>query len=250
MKKFKKAALSLSGVVMAAVIAAGLMNTGLFRGANTAYADTTDMGQINVSGAGSINVDPDVAYVSLGVSTQDASPKAALDANNKLIAAVIAAVKKAGIADKDIRTDGFSMYPNYDYSKSTQVVTGYAVSNNVNVTIRDITKVGDVLGVATDAGANVAGSVQFSVLDSSAAYNQALAMAIDNAKGKAQTIAKALGITIGVPASVTETNNGYATPMYTAALNSASADAGGSVPVQTGKLTITANVAVTYEYAK
>ncbi|MCL2351972.1 MAG: SIMPL domain-containing protein [Firmicutes bacterium] len=261
MKNFKPAVLAVAGLSAATLLGVGLMNMGILKpggagASNAVYAAETSAapgagkGEINVSGTGSVNINPDVAYMSLGVSTQNADAKDAMDENSRLIAAVIGAVKAAGVAEKDIRTDGFSMYPTYDYSNGVNNITGYSVSNNVTVTVRDIASVGAVLGAAADAGANVAGGVQFGVLDNSAAYNDALALAIENAAGKARTIAKSLNLSIGSPVSVTESSGGYPAPLYTGALNSSVANAAGNVPVQTGKLTVTANVSVTYEYAR
>ena len=219
--------------------------------ANAANGQSDSNGSISVSGTGAINVNPDVAYISLGVSTKGVDPKATLEANNRAIAAVISAVREKGIAEKDIRTTDFNMYPDYNngYDREGERASGYTVSNNLSVVVRDINIVGDVLGVAANAGANVSGGVQFGLLDNSAAYNEALVLAIESAVGKAQAIAGALGKSIGSPTSVTESVNYYA-PYYAAAENMAMDSAGGGVPMQTGKLTVTANVQMVYEFAR
>ena len=225
-----------------------------FQASNAAYAansDSVGKGEISVSGTGAINVNPDVAYVSLGVSIRGTDLKVALDENNRAIAAVISAVRAKGVAEKDIRTTEFNIYPDfsYGYDKNEEQIRGYTVSNNVSVVIRDIATVGEILGVAANAGANVSGGAQFGLLNNSAAYNEALVLAIKNAVGKAEAIAGALGKQIGSPSSVTETANYYAP--YHAAVENLSMDAAtGNVPVQTGKLTVTANVQMVYEYAK
>ena len=225
-----------------------------FQPSNAAYAasiKSEGSGEISVSGTGAINVNPDVAYVSLGVSIRGTDLKAALDENNRAIGAVISAVRAKGVAEKDIRTTDFNIYPdyNYGYEKYEEQIRGYTVSNNVSVVIRDIATVGDILGAAANAGANVSGGVQFGLLDNSAAYNEALVLAIKNAVGKAEAIAGALGKSIGSPSSVTEIANYYAP--YHAAVENLSMDAAvGNVPVQTGKLTVTANVQMVYEYGK
>ena len=221
---------------------------------NAAYAvnsENNGSSGISVSGAGSINVNPDVAYISLGVSTQGTDPKAVLDENNRSIATVISAVREKGVADKDIRTTDFNMRPDYGYGfeKDGEKIFGYTVTNNVSIVVRDIAAVGDIIGAAADAGANVSGGVQFGLLDNSAAYNDALALAIENAAGKAYAIAGALNKTLGNPSSVTETVN-YYSPYYAAAANFTVDAAVGSVPVQTGKLTITANVQMVYDISK
>ena len=210
-----------------------------------------DSNEITVSGAGAINVNPDVAYVSLGVNTKGIDPKAALEENNRLIATVIVAIREKGVAEKDIRTTDFNMYPEYyyGYEKEGEQLRGYTISNTVSVVVRDITAVGDVLGAAANAGANVSGGVQFGLLNNSAAYNEALVLAIENAAGKAEAIAGALGKAIGSPSSVVETGN-YYSPYYAAAENLSHDAMVGNVPVQTGKLTISANVQMVYEFIK
>jgi len=226
-----------------------------FQPPNAAYAANSDSGgsrgDINVSGAGTINVNPDVAYISLGVNTKGTDPKAALEENNRIIAAVISAVREKDVAEKDIRTTDFNIYPdyNYGYDKYEEQVRGYTVSNNVSIVIRNIAAVGDVLGAAANAGANAYSGVQFGLLDNSAAYNEALELALKNAIGKAEAIAGALGKRLGSPSSVTETIN-YYSPYHAAAENLSVDAAVGSVPVQTGKLTVTANVQMVYEFAK
>lgn len=220
---------------------------------NAVYAADNAGGEITVNGTGTVNVNPDVAYISLGVNTVGRDPKTVLEENNQLIAKVIGTLRGLGIADRDIRTTDFNMYPRYDYSvvakDDTERITGYTVSNNVSVVIRDIATVGSVLGAAADAGANVSGGVQFGLLDNSAAYNEALVLAIENAAGKAKAVAGALGKAIGSPSSVTE-SGGYAAPFTAREANFAVSDSAGSVPVQSGKLTVTANVQMVYAYTR
>lgn len=242
MKSRKIVALAIAGVLLLAGMGVPSVKQ--------AYAAEPNLGEITVSGTGSVSMVPDVAYVTLGVNTQDASPKTAQEKNNRLIEKVINAVIGMGIAEKDIKTTNFYMYPNYDYNKGSEAIVGYTVSNTVTVTVRDINKVGDVLGTAADAGANVSSGVQFSLLDSTAAYNEALVLAMENASAKAKTIAGALGKSIGNPASVSESGGNYM-PVYTG-LQKAAMDtaAGASVPVQAGELTVSATVQVVYEYAR
>jgi uncharacterized protein YggE len=261
MKKTKLIALTLSGALVVVLATVGVLtlfspsdvNTGFPPPSVAQAAGNTGGGgsEISVSGAGSINVNPDVAYISLGVSTKGVEPKAALEENNRLIAAVIKVIREKGVAEKDIRTTDFNMYPdyNYDYGKDGGQIRGYTVSNNVSIVVRDISSVGDVLGAAANAGANISGGVQFGLLDNSAAYNEALVLAIRNAVGKAEAIAGALGKSIGSPSSVSETAN-YYTPYLAAAENMSRDAAAGGVPVQTGKLTVTANVQMVYEFSK
>jgi len=258
MKKTRLIVIAACGLLIIALAVIGA-NT-LLRSPEEAVADTVyaaendnasdNTGEISVSGAGSVNVNPDVAYVALGVTTKNADPKVALDENNQLIASVIDAVKGLGIVEKDIRTTDFNMYPdyNYAYEKGENQVTGYTVYNNVSVVVRDVSIVGEVLGTAANAGANISGGVQFGLLDNSSAYNEALVLAIQNASGKADAVAGALGKTVSSPSLVTESVNYYSAYSATAQ-NLAMEAAAGDVPIQTGKLTVTANVQMTYKYS-
>ena len=206
-------------------------------------------GTIGVTGTGSVKVKPDIAYVNVGVQTENTDAKAAQADNNTKIQAVVAKMKELGIADTDIKTNGYSMYPRYDYSNpaSAGKITGYTVHNSVSLTLRDINKVGETVDAAVAAGANMNNSIQFSVADTTAYYTQALTLAIANAKSKGTVIASAIGKTIGTPLSISE-NGGYYAPIAYAEAAMGMKDAGASMPVQTGELEITATVSVVYAY--
>ena len=204
---------------------------------------------ISVSGAGEINMAPDIATVNLGVVTENRDAQEAMRENNETIEAVLAAVRALGIDNDDIRTVNFSMNPIRDWSMNVSRIVGYSVTNTVRVTVRDIDMVGTVLGAGATAGATVSQGVQFSISDSSVAYNQALALAVQNAQGKAAALATALGRNVGAVISVTESGGHHmpvmwadmAMPVPTAAM---SADM--IVPIETGDLTVRANVQIVF----
>ncbi len=241
----KKSFLRVSMLVVSAIIFLAAA------GPQKIYAAEPGKSEISVSGSGSINVNPDVAYVSLGVSTQDASAKTALENNNTIMENVVSAIKEMGIAERDIRTTNFTMYESYDYMvvSGRDKATGYTVNNGLTVVVRDIDQLGDLLGVAADAGANSFSGIEFSLLDNASVYKEALALAVQEAAGKAEAIAAALGGTLDGAVTVTESNN-YYSPVYAGALNSSVSFDAASVPVQAGKLTVTANVQVSYGFTK
>ncbi|MDR1665049.1 MAG: SIMPL domain-containing protein [Clostridiales bacterium] len=244
----KKTRFTLMPAALSVIFAASF----LLLAPSRAYAAEDSGGSITVSGTGSVNINPDVAYASLGVSTHEANAKTAMSANNTLMEKVIAALEGLGIAERDIRTTGFTMNPSYDYSNvgGRERITGYHVSNQLTVVVRDISIIGDVLGEAAEAGANIFNNVEFAVLDESAAYNEALALAMENAGGKAQALADTLGKT-ATPVSVSENSySSYYTPIEAGFLNTATNMADGSVPMQSGKRTVTAAVTVIYEFVK
>ncbi len=222
-----------------------ILTLGLCAGA---LASDDDDHKITVMGNATIKVKPDVAYVTLGVQTEAKDAKTAQSDNTNTMNDVIEAIKGVGIADKDIKTDGFYINPNYNYE--TQQTTGYSASNSVTVTLRDIGQLSTVIDAAIDAGANNANSVSFNVSEPSPHYAQALKDAVADAKTRGEAIAEALGVKLSLPLEVAEQNNdewyGSAMGNY----NSVGAgDAGGeSTPIQSGEIEITARVQVTYGY--
>ena len=220
----------------------------------TAYAAViptiVDRGTINVSGEAAVYLEPDVANISLGVETQYASPLEAQQRNSAIMADVIAAIRALGVDETDIQTARFFMHPVQDWSEGMGRTVGYMVSNHVNITVRDLDNVGAVLAAATGAGANAASSISFGLLDSSTAYNEALALAIADATSKAQTIAQALGVNLGSAMHVSESSFMSIRPFPAAraemAFDAMGIAAAGAPPVQGGELAVTAQVQITF----
>ncbi|HOQ17165.1 MAG TPA: SIMPL domain-containing protein [Defluviitaleaceae bacterium] len=207
----------------------------------------TGINKITVRGEGVIKVKPDMAYITLGVRTENKDAKQAQKENANKMNQVIAAVKNMGIDEKDIQTSGYSVYPQYDYeSKTGERIVGYTVTNTISVTVRDISKVGELLDLAVKEGANLSGGIQFSVSDTEKYYNEALKQAIKNAQGKAAAIGEALGVVIKAPVSVVETSYGGRSVVY-ADEESFKTNAV-STPVEIGEMDINAIVEVIYQY--
>jgi len=205
--------------------------------------------RIVVSGEGSVSVRPDYAQVRSGVTTRAKTVKEAVDANSKLMAAVIAALKDAGIADRDIQTSRFSIQPVYapQEPRTEPRLTGYSVSNQVTVTIREIGKVGDVLDRAIAAGATDAGNIAFLVSDPSKALDQAREAAVADARRKAEVYAKASGVRLGRVEWITEEAVG-GPPMPMLAQRAAPGAA--PVPIATGEDTLRARITVGFDIAR
>jgi len=205
---------------------------------------------ITVNGTGAVSIAPDIATINLGVSTQHDNPQRALADNSRQTTAVIAAVRALGIDDDDIRTSNFFIDPVFGFDWVE--ITGYRVTNTITVTLRDIDKIGDVLGAGVAAGANVSHGISFGVADSTAAYNQALALAIQNAQGRAQAMATALDTRITGLVSVIEVS-GWHMPVsrahFGAGMMVAEMDAVAGVPIEAGDLIVTANVQIIYAIA-
>lgn len=212
-------------------------------GLGAAATDPNGAKGIVVVGTGTARVTPDVAFVTVGVRTRGQTAKEAQDANNKTMAAVLAQVKALRIAEQDIQTSGINLSP---VIQRENVVSGYEATNVVTVRVQDVSQAGPVLDAAVAGGANVAGSVRFGLKDPSGATRQALDAAAKDAQGKAEAIAKALGVQIKSVESAVEEEVGG--PRVAEAMNLDAASAAAPVPVQPGELSVTARLRVTYAY--
>lgn len=227
-----------------------VMTIGLYFSSPAKAADTTDNRRtLNVSGQAKVNASPDIAYIDLGVITEDKDAKTAQKANAASMDKVISAIKAAGVKAEDIKTINYSIYPKYEYNKDGGVsnIVGYTVNNTVHVTVRDLAKTGDLIDAATDSGVNVSSSISFGLKNYEDYYNEALKNAVLAAKKKASTMAGALGVTLKAPISVNE-GGGYSPLMNYAAYDMKAEMAGAATPIQAGSLEITANVNIVYEY--
>ena len=153
---------------------------------------------IIVTGEGSISAAPDYAEITAGVTTKAKTAKEATDANAKLMAAVIAALRDAGIAQKDIATTRFSVQPVYATQQNAEPkLTGFSASNQVAVTIRQIDKVGEIADRMVAAGVTNIGNLVFLHSDTSKLLDQAREAAVADARRKAELYARASGVGLG-----------------------------------------------------
>jgi uncharacterized protein YggE len=160
---------------------------------------------VSVTGTGHATLVPDRFTFTVGVQTQAPTVEEAVNANNAKIAAAVAALKKAGATDAEVRTAGFSIYPQQDYSQGQMPrLLGYQVSNSVTVTKKQIGEAGRLLQVAIAAGVNTAGGIQFEVSDPTRGRDQGLKAAFDDARAKAALLASAAGRTLGRAIAITE----------------------------------------------
>jgi len=204
---------------------------------------------IAVTGEGKITVVPDMATVSLGVTLEKPTAKAARDAAAESMTQVIAALKNLGIDDKDIATSTVSLNPVYDYSVngSNPKIRGYQLNNIVTVTVRDLDKLSDVLDDTVISGATTMNGITFDVADRTAAESQAREAAVKDARAKADTLANGVGVKITGVSSMSETENGpiwYAREAAAPVAAGAAADT--STPVMPGTTDVTIDVQVSF----
>jgi uncharacterized protein len=199
---------------------------------------------ITVTGTGMVTLTPDIAYIYIGVQTEDASATVAMDQNNTQAQAVIEVIKSFGVEDKDIQTTDFSIYPNPVYDENyNQVGTTYVVNNNVYVTMRDLEQLGDLLDGAIRSGATTVNGISFDVADKTEAISQARLAAVEDARRQADELTSATDVKIGEVQSISYYDS---TPYIS--LNYARADYAGasSVPVQSGSMQVTTTVTIVY----
>jgi uncharacterized protein YggE len=237
------ATLRLLGFALLALV--GIALTGVAR---AQQAPSASDGRVVVIGEGSVSVAPDYAQIGGGVTTRGKSVKEATDANSKLMLAVTSALVDAGIAQKDIQTSRFSIQPIYvtPDPHGEAKLSGYSVSNQLNVTIRDIGKVGDVLDRLIAAGVTNVGNVEFLHADPSKILDQAREAAVADAKRKAEIYAKASGLKLGRVIWITESPD-YAPPMPMMAKMSGGMPA--PVPISAGEDSLSVRITVGFETA-
>jgi uncharacterized protein YggE len=169
--------------------------------------------------------------------------------NNRRVAAVIAALKKAGAQDKDIQTSQFSIYPQQDYKEGRLPrIVGYQVSNNITVRSEKVGDVGRLLGVAVSAGVNHASSINFEVSDPSRGRDQGMRAAFDDARAKATLLAQAAGRTLGPALMISEGTQHQQPPMPMATQRAMAMEGriAGDVPVESGMQELSFMVTVTF----
>jgi uncharacterized protein YggE len=203
---------------------------------------------ISVTGEGKVQVKPDIAVATLGVETHNAEVGPAVDENIANAQAIMDALKAAGVAEKDIQTANFSVYSQeqFDVSGRPTGERTYVVTNTVAFTVRDIPQLGKILGAALKAGANSVGGVTFDVEDPSAPMSEARAKAMADARARAEVLAKAAGVTLGAPTSISESVGVPVVNLQMEKAPSAMGGGGGNVPVSAGMLSVTDSVSVTY----
>ena len=235
-------ALALGAAIVA--IAALSVRTGPVSGAPTT-TDTTNLHTITVSATGKITVVPDVARVNVGVTLTKPSVKAARAAAAQAMTSVIAGIKALGIDDKDIQTTGLNLNAQYANGSSTRIV-GYQISEQLQITVRDLDKAGDVVDTAVAKGATDLNGVWFEVSDPEKAQNDARAAAMASAEASAKALATGGHVTLGSVVSISDATPTFQ-PNYQFGRMAAAPVADVATPVQPGSQDVTSTVTVVYE---
>lgn len=203
---------------------------------------------LKLEGTGILRTSPDIASAFLGVVTEKKELSEAQKENSAVMDKVIASLIKLGIPEKDIKTESYSITPEYDFVEGKQIFRGYRVNNNLRVMIRNINEVGRVIDTAVANGANAVYNVNFSLLNRSEIYKRALNLAIRDAVEKAKSIENTLRVKVDeVPVEIVELSNidrAGIEGLYAMKAPASSTD------IKSGELEVTAKVQTVFNYRK
>ena len=213
------------------------------------YAVPTDGTLLSVSANAEASRVPDVATISAGVVTQAVDGNAAMRQNAEQMAKVMAAIKAAGIADKDIQTSGINLSPQYRYVENeAPKITGFQASKTVNLKVRDITKLGKVLDALAAQGSNQINGPSFQIDQPEPVYDEARLAALKKAQARAETYAKSLGLKVRRIVSISEGGGGNFQPVPMMAMRAKSAEM--DTQVSPGETTLSVNLDVVFELGR
>ena len=200
---------------------------------------------MSVSGSGRVTVVPDIATINIGVRTEADLVTDALDGNTAQANAISQVLQDLGVAEEDIQTSNFNIYPSERYDPMTGQVEGryFVVENTVNVKVGDLSILGEVLSAVVEAGANNIYGINFNVEDREVSVAEARQLAIEDAQAKAEAIADAAGVQLGEIINI-NVSSGSTPITYYDAKGGAYSEA--AVPIAAGTLTISMECNITY----
>ena len=221
---------------LAAVITAGTLL------AAPALAQTALPAAISVTGEATVSAAPDLAQIEAGVTSEAKTAREVSEANNAAMGKVLLALKGAGIAEKDFQTSRLSLQPQSAANHpGPSAIVGYRASNRVTIRLRDVTKLANVIDTLVGAGANDIGGINFMVSNASKLLDEAREQAVADARRKAEIYAKAAGVTLGAPLSISEEGSPGPMPYRKMAVGMAA-----SAPVAQGEETLQVTVSVSW----
>ncbi len=237
----------LSLVLIALVV--GLLALACGSDKTTIVTSPTTQRGITVMGHGEVQAPPDTGFFQVGVQVRAATVAAARDAASKAADAVTKSLKANGIADADIRTTNYSINPEFDYRATTPKLTGYVVMNTVEVKVRKVDTFSKVIDDATAAGGDSVQvqSVRFDVADNSKLLDQARQAAVDDARKKAEQLAKLGGGSLGKPISISETQSSRPQPVVADYAGGEPSKTALAVPISPGSGTVTVDISATWD---
>jgi uncharacterized protein YggE len=215
----------------------------------TVPAGPTDATYLSVSAQAESSRVPDVATLSVGVVTQAADGNAAMRQNATQMSKVVAGIKSAGIADRDVQTSAVNLSPQYRYAENEPPkITGYQASNTVSIKVRDIARLGEVLDALAAQGANQINGPSFEIDEPEPVYDEARLKALTKAQARAKTYADALNLRVRRIVSISEGGGNGFQPMPMKAM--AMMDRQESTPIAPGENSVSVNLDVVFELGR
>ena len=214
---------------------------------NSIQPETT----LSISAEGSVEAEPDLAYITTGVRTEAKTAAEALSENATRMNALFDVLEEAGIAERDIQTSNFSLNPKYDYpERRAPRLVGFEVSNQVTVRVRDLDELGGILDTVVEAGGNAFGGLSFAVEDDSDLRDEARKLAMKNAVARAKLYADAADYKIARIVTISEGGSYSPQPMKMQARMQMDMAESAPSPVAGGELSFRASVNVVFELEK
>lgn len=215
--------------------------------ASPALAQTAAPRTLSMTGHGEVKAAPDLVEITAGVNTAAATAAQALAANTARMKTVFAALTRLGVPEKNIQTANFSLSPQYANGANNEPprLTGYQANNSVSVRLDDVSRLGTTLDALVTAGANQMNGIGFSIKDPAPMLATAREQAVADARARAQTYARAAGVTLGPILSISEGGGEAPRPMYRMVPQFQVATA--RVPVAVGEESVDADVSIVWE---
>ncbi len=209
---------------------------------------TTKSTELSVVGEGKVEVVPDTAYMTAGITIDNKSTvKEVSNELNKINNKIINELKNLGIDKKNIKTSNYSIYPNYKYDNSINSINGYNGNTTIEIKIKDVNKTSEIMEIVTTSGANTIHGIRFSIDQPEKYREQARNKAIENAKDQAQKIAKNLGIKLGKVVNIVESAGNQPIPFYKTMTEGMGSAGGGGPNIEEGTQIITSVITLYFE---
>lgn len=205
---------------------------------------------LNLAAYGEVKAEPDMASITVGVVTEAPTAVGAMDQNRSRMNQVVGALRRAGVAEKDIQTSNISLNPQYVYAPNEQPkLTGYQATNQVTIIVNDLARLGAAIDATVSAGANNVQGISFGLKDPTAAENQARQKAVRALQAKADLYAQATGLRVGRLVTLSE-GGGYAAPPPMPVMVQARAEKFDATSVSPGQLSVRVDVSGLYELTR
>jgi uncharacterized protein YggE len=214
-------------------------------GAQTSTSPTSETPVVVTSGEGIVKRAPDQAFVMVAAESRAKTAKEAQQANAVTMTAVLDKLKTMGLGGDAVQTRAYDVQPEFDYANNRRTLRGYVARNSVEVRVDALPKLGEVIEVAVNAGANSIGSVRFDLKDRAGAERQALQMAVAEARERANALATAAGVRVERIVRIAESIRQVPIPFQAEARTMAAEGLAAAPPVQPGEIEIRATVTLT-----